>query len=68
MDIEDIPNLREERWPRKVTFAIDEETWRKLQLLKSRHGKSHSALGRALLEEFFKEHEELFKEGLPSGT
>ena len=61
MDIEKLPNLKSETHPRRVTIALREIDYDRLQLLKSSKNIDPSTLCRLLVQEFIEENMEFFE-------
>ena len=66
MDIERVPETCSVK-SRIVSFAVDEDTFKKLEYLRTSKNKSTSALLRLLLTEFFEENSACFSMDLPRG-
>ena len=66
MDIESVPEISSTK-SRIVSFAVDEETFKKLEFLRTSKNRNISCLMRLLLSNFFTENQAFFSKDLPSG-
>jgi hypothetical protein len=60
MEIEKVPSLKRDQYPKRVTICVSDDTYEKLTFLKRELKKDTPSLIRLLLEEFLNEHNELF--------
>lgn len=55
MNLKDIPDLKANRYPKRVTLALSVETYEALVRLKREQGKDTAELIRRLLDNFLKQ-------------
>lgn len=57
MKLEDVPDLKGSRYPKRISVAVSEQVFQKLDQLKKNKRKDPSELVRMLIDEFLKENQ-----------
>lgn len=59
LKISDIPDAKDNRYPRRITIALSNETYDKLKEIRQTKNKDTATLVRMLIEKFLKSLEEV---------